>query len=354
MSEVIAFVLGTFGTGLGIILLLFFYPDKVQQWGAMIGYTLSKFGGIFKSLHKTAVRLDLQGYINDYVGQFSKDLPFLESKKVKVEFIDQSATRKSLLEDGSVILRLRKDDSDELNFVHGAYMFVSTSLLYKVKRYISQSQRDALDLYITTQLIEKEKPSIRDHFLEEYLHPNLKDPKSERSLNYKNISTIDDGGLFHAVLLEELEFLGSKVFGNNKDDRIISEVRGLMEFLVKVTQRKVGQENTDLNFEREFCRSAILIVGKATTILTYDKTPYVNYIRDILFKKNKIETIYILGGVEKKDIIDDVCNQVSGIYQIIRKRNIKNNINREDGTKKKVDTYCVVLRQFETHLYQQN
>lgn len=271
---IIAFLLGTFGSGAAIAILIFLNPNKVEQWGSIIGYSLSKLGGVFNSLHKTAVKLDLQGYINDYVSEFSKDLPFLESKKVKVEFVDQTISRKSFLEDGAVVLRLRKDDPDELNFVHGAYLFVSTSLLFKVKRYISQSQRDALDLYITTRIIEKEKPSIRDHFLEEYLHPNLKDSKSERSINYKNMSIIDDGGLFHAVFLEELEFLGSKVFGNSKDDRIISEVRGLMEFLVKVTQRKVGQEDTDLNFKREFCRSAILIVGKATKILTYDKEPY--------------------------------------------------------------------------------
>lgn len=53
-------------------------------------------------------------------------------------------------------------------------------------------------------------------------------------------------------------------------------------------------------------------------------------------------------------IIDDVCGQVADIYSRLRARKIKNRLNREDGTKKQVDTYTVVLRKIGTSIYQHN
>lgn len=349
---IIVSLISIFGPGAVIVILILMNPEKVEKWGALVGYTLSKFGGIFKSAHKKAVQLDLQGHINDYVKQVSKDVPTLESQKIKVEFVDENISRKSVLDDGTVILRLRRNDPQELNFVHGAYLFVSTSLLYRVKRYISQSQRDALDLFVTTQLIEKQKkPAVVDYFLDEYLHPNLQDTKSDRSTYYEQLSIINQGGLFYPVLLEELHFLGSKVFGNRQDDRIIIEVSGLLGFLQKVSQRVVGKENVDLNFRRDYCKSAILIVGKKLKLLKHDKIPYVTYIKENLHK-NKIETIYVLGSWENKKVIDEMCSDVADIYTTVRSRKIKCLLNFDDGTKEVVDTCAVVLQQISTPIYQ--
>ena len=66
-----------------------------------------------------------------------------------------------------------------------------------------------------SQLIEKEKPSVRDHFLDEYLHPNLKDPKSERSLNYKNISIIETEERYKFYKIVEESKYYQDVPGNN-------------------------------------------------------------------------------------------------------------------------------------------
>jgi len=348
---IIAILISTFGPGAAIAILIFLNPEKIQQWGAIIGYTLSRFGGVFKVLNKKAIQLDLQGNINDFVKKLSKYTPALEAQKVKVEYIDQNATRKSILADGTVILRLRKEDPQDLNFVYGAYLYVSTSLLFRVKRYISQSQRDAIDLYVTTRLIEKEKPSVVDYFLEEYLHPKLKDTKSDRAINYDRLSIIDQGGLFYPVYLEELHFLGRKVFGNRQDDRMITEVKELIEFLIKVSQRVVGKDDTDLNFRRDYCKSAIMIVGKKLKLLYHDKMPYVSYIREVLFV-NQTETIYILGPWENKKIIDDICIQVADIYYRLRFRKIKMRLNYEDGTNQLVDSYAVVLNQIGSSIYQ--
>ena len=295
----------------------------------------------------------MQGNINNYVKQVSKAIPTLESQKVKIELVDEKTPKSSMLTDGTVILRLRKNDPQELNFVHGAYLFVSTSLLFRVKRYISQPQREALDLYVTTRLIEKEKSSVVDYFLDEYLHPKLKDVTSPRSEYFNQISVIDGGGLFYPVLLEELHFLGSKVFGGRKDDRIKSDVHELISYLERVTNRVVGIDTNELHFKRDFCRTTIMIIGKKDKMYFQDRAPYIKYIRDVIHKDN-IDTAYLLANWGNKGFVDDVCAEIADIYQVYRSKKIKRLLNFPDGSKKLADTYLVVIKRVDTSIYQSN
>ncbi len=348
VQTIIIVLLSSFGTGTLFGIFVFLNIEKVEKWLAFIGYAIGK---IIKSANKKSVKLDLQGCINDYVKSVSKITPTLETQKIKIELVDENTKITSIMSDGTVILRLRKDDPFDLNFVHGAYLFVSTSLLFRVKRYISQSQRESLDLYVTTRIIEKEKFDVMGYFLDEYLHPRLKDAKSPRAIYYNQLSIIDQGGLFYSVLLEELHILGSKVFGKRQDDKIISEVDGLVAFLEKVSNRVVGDEEVDLNYKREYCRSAIMIVGKKARLIKEEKVPYVKYIREALFK-DKVETIYVLGSLENKNIISDVCDDVSDIYSILRSRKTKRLLHYEDGSNITVDCCVFVLQQIGSSVYQ--
>jgi hypothetical protein len=348
-TTIILILVAAFGPGIAIVVLVFLNVEKVQKWGAILGYCLGRISEFFGFLNKKAVQLDLQGNINSFVKQVAKEVPSLELQKVKVEYVDTDSEIKSILGEGEVILRLRRDDPRDFNFVHGAFMFVSTSLLYKVKRYISISQRVALDLYVTTQIIESEKPKIVGCFLDEFLHPNLKDPKSDRSKYFDQLSKIDNGGLFYPVLLEELHFLGNKVFGNRKDEKIILEVHALINFLENFSQRKLGAE-IDLDFIRDYCKSAILIIGKKSKLFREQLTPYVNRIRQN-FAPEKIETVFILGHWENKNLIDEVAESVSDLYCIIRGKKSRMLLNREDGSQIPISAYIMVLQLIGAKIY---
>lgn len=194
MEEFAKFLISSFPPLIiyGILVLLF--PEKVQKWASMLWYSLSKLGSFFSFAHKKAVKLDIQGSLNDYVNHISKDVPQMKKMKVKVEYVDEHTSRKSFLADDQAILRLRKNDTKDCNFVHGAYLYVSTSLLYHVKRYVSRAQRDSIDLYVTTKLLEKEKPNIVAHFLDEYLHPSLMEKNLKKPftiISYLTLMKVD-------------------------------------------------------------------------------------------------------------------------------------------------------------------
>ncbi len=350
METLIKYIIASFPPLIVYGILILLVPEKVEKWAAMFWYFLSRFEVLFKSAHKKAVKLDIQGSLNDYIKQISKEIPQIGNFKVEVELVDEPISKKNFLSDDKVILRLKKDDPFELNFVHGSYLFVSTSLLYRAKRYISQSQREALDLFVTTRIIEKEKPSIVSHFLDEYLHPQLQDSKSKKANYYDKFSHIDTSGLFYPVLLEELEFLGGKVFGDRKDDKIITEVDGLVEFLSEVSNRKVGDDETDLDYKHDYCRFAIMIIGKKFK-LTESIKPYVRFIREKLHADG-METVYILGRVENKEYVAQICEEIADIYWQHKSKDTKTILRFDDGSIQKANQHVTALRMVGAPVFQ--
>ncbi len=305
------------GASIGSVLLVYLllHPEKIEIWSSLLWRLLSSLGSVFKFAHKKYVKYDIQGRVNRFAKELSKNAPYLAEERVRVEWVRSNISRESFLQDGRVILRLRRDDPDDMNFAHGAYLFVSTSLLFELKRYISQSQRQAIDLYVTTKLIEQEKPSVVGHFLDQYLHPELYDTESKTARYFDTYARIDDGGLFYPVFLQELDFLGDKVFGERRDDEIIREVNWLIDFLKQIATRTIGEEG-NLDFKQEYCSFAVVIVGKPAK-LTPSGDVYVDYIKKHLVPSG-FETIYVLSLWENRGVIDSICEALIDSYEKCR------------------------------------
>lgn len=300
------------------------------------------FTGLFKGAHKQYLKHDLQGRVNEFAKELKRDAPFLAEARIQVEFVDESVDRKSFLEEGKVVLRLRRNDREDMNFVHGAYMFVSTSLLAKVKRYISRSQAQAIDLYVVTKLLEKEKAGVVAIFLDEFLHPKVgTDPKAKIPRYFDSLAKLDAGGYFYPVLLQELQFLGNKVFGGRQDSRIIGEVDGLVQFLEGVATRNVGDYD-DMNFERDYCKFAIAIVGKRHKVASEGAQPYLGYLKGRVLPAD-IESIYVRGPVENRDVIEFICSELNGRYETVAIRTYPAQL-YVDGREVSREQCLVVLR----------
>ncbi len=351
MSAIVGYILGalTAASGLGaLFVFLLLNPEKIEKWSALVWRGLAAFKTVFRGAHKQYIKHDLQGRINEFAKGLQGEAPYLSETRVQVEWIDADVTRKSFLEDGKVILRLRRDDREEMNFVHGGYMFVSTSLLAKTKRYISPSQSQAIDLYVTTKLFEKEKAAVVGVFLEEYLHTQVGETGSKLANYYDSMAKLDKSGLFYPVLLQELDFLGAKVFGRRQDDKIISEVNSLIEFLAPIASRKIGDEG-DLDFERDYCCFAIMIVGKPGRLAEAGAQPYITFVKTQLAPRN-IETIYVLGRQENRAVLDLVSSGLETSYERLRSRRSKVTL-RYDDQEVERDQYLIVLRRRGIAIY---
>lgn len=340
MSEILKVVIPSLSVGGLLLLLLLLVPEKIEKWSALLWKALSQLRGIFSSAHKKYLKHDIQGRVNDFSKRLRKKTPGLADERISVHFVDPTEARNALFDRDELIVRLRRDDPHDQNFVHGAYLFVSAALLRKPKRYLSPSQRDALDLYVCSKLLQEEKISVVDFFLREYLHPKTDQPKSKVAVLVDDYSVIDSGGLFYPLLLQELEYLGNKVFGRRRDDLVHAEVRGLIEFLKPIATRKVGEEN-DLEYDGQYCRFGIVMVGKPSKMMQ-SLEPYVGYVQKVLVDRGA-ETIYLLARQENKAQIDEVCRRFSNGYEVARQVQFQRHLHYEDRSEL-AEQYLAILR----------
>jgi hypothetical protein len=314
--DILLALLGALPLTVVLLLLLLFFPEKIEKWSALFWKVLSKLGNAFRFAHKKYVKHDLQARVNGFVRKLRKGIPAISEERLRIEWIDPATPRQSFIDKGQVVLRLRRDDPDDHNFIHGAYLFVSEMLLRKAKRYISPSQGEAVDLFVCSKILESEKPAILSFFLDEYLHPKTDKKRSKTSLYVDDFAIMDKAGYFLPVFLHELNEIGNKVFGRTRNDLIIGEVDQLVRFMKKLSTRKVGEE-IDLDFAGDYCSFRVMIVGKPLKLST-SLEPYIKFLKGIL-RREKPETIYILGRDENKERLEELCESVSSEYQCVRR-----------------------------------
>lgn len=343
MQDIIIAVLTTLGITGGSLVIIFMIilmnPEKIDKWLGIIYKFLSGFGVLFKKAHRNYVKYDTQGRINEFTREIAKVAPYFEDTQIEVEWTHTDLDKKAFLNKGEAIIRLRQDDDEDLNFVHGAYWAISTQLLPRVKRYVSSSQRKAIDLFVTGDAIRKEKYHVRGYFFDHYLD-KLDEETHTRNI-YNKFDDIHRYGVFYPVFLQELYFLSLTIFGKLPNENIIKEVTRMSDFLLKRANRTVGA-NIDANFIGEFCKFGIVIVGTGEKMSLEGKKPYLKYIEKQLMPK-KLERIYLIGKYEYYDFINELCEDLYMNYDIYKTHDFESTLNFEGGGTKTENSYLVVL-----------
>jgi hypothetical protein len=323
-----------------LIIILLFFPEKIEKWSALLWKMLSLLGKIFGFAKKRYIKHDLQGRVNDFVRRLRKKTPGSFNDRLELEWVDSGTKRSAFLADGRVVLRLRADDPNDYNFVHASYFYISKCLLSKTKRYLSTPQKDAIDLFTSSKLIKEEKPSVIEYFLDEYLHPSTSDPNSKQAKLIDDFAVIDKAGYYFPLFIQELEYIGDKIFGKKRDQMIVNEVYRLVDFLRPLSERRIGDE-TELNFNGNYCKIAIVIVGKPAKLLT-SLDPYIFFINKNIIP-NKFDTIYILGRKENKSKLEELCSKFSEKYECVRNLTTETSFRFDDHTELALQ-YLIILR----------
>jgi hypothetical protein len=340
LKETLKIILCSIPPAVVFAILLLFFPEKIEKWSALLWKCLANIKALSRSARKQYIKHDLQGRVNDFSKRMRQRTPGLFPEKLDLEWVDASTPRSSLLADGRILLRLRAHDPEDHNFVHASYLYISRCLLRKTKRYLSSPQRDALDVFVASKLLREEKPEVVEFFLDEYLYPKTEDAKSKTATLVDDFAIIDNGGLFFPLLLQELEYLGDKVFGRRREDLIAKELYDVVGFLRPVSQRTVGDQS-DLDFDGSYCRFAVVIIGKPSKLL-FSIDPYVTFIRKKLVPKG-VDTIYLLARSENKEKIDSICVEFDSEYTCGKAFNIRRPLRYPDHIES-IMQYLVVLR----------
>ena len=339
LEPLLRYLIVYFGGGFSLILLVFLFPEKVEIWAS---YFWRLIRHISERAEKNYIASDIQGRVNDFSKSLKREIKNYEPIAIKLEWVEKNEAKISFIKDNQIIIRLRKSEDQNRNFVLAALAFISQSVLAKAKTYISKTQKESIDLYVAKKLFEKEKPQVMDCFLTDYLHQMTGNTKI--SEYFDKFSIIDKVGLFFPLLMQELTFLGNKIFGNKREDIIIKEVEDLVNFLVSYSERELGDE-TNTTFNRQYCRFGIMIIANSSRVKEGNKEPYVGYLKHLI--RIGIENIYLVGPLKEENLnfSKDLCFRAEVSLNLICffEKQYTTYI-KIDGIRKKVIGFLIMLR----------
>lgn len=287
--------------------IVFTNPDKVQQWLSLFWKIVSIF---WHAAGKKVIKHDIEGRINEFSKYMTEEIPGIDVTGIQIQWIEEGETADQFFKDNKLIIRMQNHRDQNKNFVNASMIFISQFVIPKAKKYISKSQRESIDLFIAKRLFEKEKPSVVARFFEDFMSPLVNTHEKVAELVEK-YHIIDKAGIFFPVLIQELTFLGDKVFFRKKSDQITQEVSKLIDFLTTYSRREIGDESIPNIFQGQYCRCSIMIAAKAEKRACNLVNGYVRYIQEL--SEKKIENIYLIGPskAENMSFLENICSQVN-------------------------------------------
>lgn len=321
------------------------HPEVVDKWLALFS-KYAKF--VYKKWEYTYIKRDVQSTVNGYVSKLTEKVPNLLVKRVTLEWVDDNITAEQFVKNDMLVMRMHKSNNQDLNIVNATFTFVSHSLLLKAKSYIAKYQKNAIDLYVSYKILEREKAQLLQTYVQEILKEGLSNAKTNDF--YGKFFDIDRAGIFFPVFVTEMTFLGEKVFGNRRNDQeLFDEVSSLVMFLYKYANRKLHEESIS-EFTGNYCKFAIRIVGMSVRIQTEGEGIYIRNITQI---PSSIETIYIMGSKDNRNFIDNIVAECQksinyDIYNTYEYPAILKDTNSRDY---KSENYLTILRSRNVKYY---
>jgi len=351
MNSIFAFFLGS-GVATTIFIYYICHPEKIEKWASMFFWCASH---VWKGAEYHAIKSEIQGKMNSFVGT-------LESKtttqfpRISIKWAGREK-EELIWEDGEVIIVMRDKKNKMKNFIHAAYFFTSEALLKKSKRHLSKTQKTSLDLFATKKILESQSIASVEQFMNDYFIPNIEKNEELGKLIQKYIH-VDRIGIFFPILIQELSFLGNKVFLSKPTAEVIQEVKRLIDFLEKFSEREVGDDKFPEVFSGEYTRCAIKIVAKRVTIEIGDIASQKERINNAI--KKGFENIYMIGSDSDKnrkfmdEVFEVVCKENQQI-KLLRPYNFKGQI-KLGGEFVNVRTYLITLHNPNAvkYFYEQN
>jgi len=315
------------------------HPEVVDKWLSLIARVLIH---VWSGAKYISIRSYIQGNINSYVRRLGTDSS-LNFPRIAVRLVAQEGKEEILWEDGEAIIVMKDQKSRNKNLVRAAHFFTSSELLKKPKNHLSNNQKTSLDLFATKKVLESISAAAVEQFMSDYFQPAT---ESENIRNYiKQYLPISEVGLFFPILIQELIYLGNKVFLETPTSEVIEEVNNLVNFLEKFSHREIGDTSIPNDFHGKYMRCAIRIVASKEVRERGDDTAHVNIIEEAIARN--LENIYVIGNPDKKNVkyMMGVIKKVQANSKnllLSTPRLFKGQI-KQGGRKIKVETYFLHL-----------
>ncbi len=303
--------LGGFATAILLLLIIFIlFPDKVEKWQAILWGWVESLGLFYERASKERIKHSIQSEVSDFTKALGYELPEFHPPGLRIEWVEENVERKAFIDGGKAVIRLRREEPNNENIVTACMMFISQVLLRKSVRYLSPTQREAVQLFVGYKMLSREDDDIYDTFIHKWLFPGIEKHNVKVSDYFERFHGIDNAELFLPVFLQELIYMGEKVFGRRRDEKIMMEVDSALQFLEVYASRKIGENVDRTHFNGDVCSFAIMIIGLSINIEDERYEIYLKHIKETLIPCG-VETIYMIGPFRNISFMREIASLIS-------------------------------------------
>ena len=310
-EKVLDLVASRFGVGVaigfGLFLVFYFTQDRAARFGGWLSTLISRATVRVQRSLTWISRERVERRFRSLVA--SDDRTDYATKRVKLVWIDGLTSLDSFFNAGRFIVRMPTTAYDDSALVDAAFLFVSKALLPTQKRYLSNAQRQAIDLYVSGRLFKASSPTLHDDFVARYQTDFAADELAYQYI--REFERLARYGLFDEILLRELEFLGHKALPPSGNQVVARDVDALLQLLARISRRQPNEE-INLTLERRYVRVGVVLVGKAHKV-DVGPEPWVNYVRAQLASR-MIDSVHLLAASPNRGLVDGIARMLSAEY----------------------------------------
>ena len=281
------------------------YPDNVKIVLSQIWYVLSF---IFKKwAGRKYIKTHLEGTLGKRIEEINKEVHGLDADKIKIILV-QSKIREVFIKERTLIIRLQRKENHYENLVNIAVIYAESFLYSKLELHLDDEQKAGINLYTAKSLLKN-----RGEAALQFLHKNCYLPVAKDNENiqtyFEKLEKIDNRGLFYNVFVQEMVFLGNKVYFKKKPTGINNEVKKFIDFLENFAQRGRGETEIEKTFLGTNIKMAFVLVAEREKRELRLSSNFLYYIKNQLLPRG-IESIYALGWGANVPFVHIVANAI--------------------------------------------
>ena len=248
--------IGIPGTLLVTLLLIIHEPTRAEKLKALIfqpTFRLFRWGS--KQYLSAKVGGTVTTFLRHYIGH---SLLSVITPRIQIRWVS-SLTDPILSEEGTLILCMEDSNDQTRNILLATRVALPHIVCPTLRSHIGKQVGAAIDLAVLKKLADGLGRHARPLFQRHFLEPEIEAEQRTADL-LKKLVEIDSKGIFIFIFLEELNLLGDRLYQTADLSDKTAEVEGLLEFLLALARRDLG-EKTDLEYRSNEFKIGIVLLS---------------------------------------------------------------------------------------------
>ena len=286
--------------------------DLVKSWLISPFFKLFRWGS--RQYMASTVSYTANHFFNKHV--FSL-IPSIQRCKLVIKWVT-TPSDPVFLEEGKLILCLQETPDQTRNTLSATRVALPQLVCPTVRQHMHDAVETAMDLVLLRRLAEGLGRHARPIFQRYFYSPEVAG-NSEVEALFGELVELDEYGVFVAIFLEELTLLGDTIYSRGDTTDQSDQIRELLNFLLTLARRRVGEE-VELSLLERDIRIGVVLCAKRKKALERGIQPYIVAAKHHI--RNGCDTIYLVAFPGAEQILERTIRIMDGESTIeVRSRN---------------------------------